>query len=82
MTLTPAQFDALRLVVKKKLELWDASTAAEKLIGEEFGIEPDCDGLISLCASIDMPEDVDLVSNGHLAEAFGISLDSPPSASE
>ncbi len=61
---------ALKEVVKAKLKLWDASTAAEKLLGEPNEIDTGGVGLEALCIGLDTVEEVDQLSDEILAEAF------------
>lgn len=59
---------ALRQVIKLKLSLWDASSAAEELLGCD--IDTNGRGLENICVGLPTPEDADDVSEEDLIEIF------------
>lgn len=72
MELNDAEVAALQAVVAAKLRMWDAASAAEKLIGCE--IDTNSDEFECLCAGLDRPEDAEIVTADELAEVFNLHV--------
>ena len=63
-------YDHLRDVLRYRLMAWDASSAAEDLLG--FEIDSASDNIDSALVGIDRPEEVDNVSDETIAKIFDL----------
>lgn len=75
MQLSPQQRAALKNLITAKLMLWDYAQAAETLLNRDLDINSD--HFEGFCAGIDTGNDVHLLSDEALAEAFELKDQTP-----